>query len=97
MINILIRSMHQSTTSQYSAQDREDNDISITEESNVDHTLGDSSVIVAHTEQEGKKALNWKKYLKDEKVALDALKFQKGRNNLHEDHPYKSLAFKLIF
>jgi len=71
-------------------QDGEDNEVSVTEESNLDQTL-ETSTIFTNTEQEGKKALNWKKYLKDEKVALDALKFQKGRKNHNEDNPYSSL------
>lgn len=58
----------------------------MTEESGLDNTLGDISTLFTNTEANGKKALNWKKYLKDEKVALDALKFQKSRKNPIEEN-----------
>lgn len=57
------------------------------ENADLDQTLGDTSTLFTSIEGSGKKALNWKKYLKDEKVALDALKFQKSRKNPVEEHP----------
>ena len=81
----LFRTRQESTASQNSIQDGDE--ASIIEESDLNHTMGESSTLFANNEQEGKKALNWKKYLKDEKVALDALKFQKGRKTPNEDNP----------
>lgn len=74
--------MHESMISDRSNYDAENTENSIVEDSNLDQTLGDTSGV-----EEGKKGLNWKKYLKDEKVALDALKFQKGRKNINDDNP----------
>jgi len=84
--------MHESMISDRSNFDAENTENSIVEDSNLDQTIGDTSAILGGAE-EGKKGLNWKKYLKDEKVALDALKFQKGRKNINDDNPaiYKDL------
>jgi len=78
--------MHESMISDRSNFDAENTENSIVEDSNLDQTIGDTSAILGGAE-EGKKGLNWKKYLKDEKVALDALKFQKGRKNINDDNP----------
>ena len=78
---------HESVYSERSNYDTENTEISMVEDSKLDETLGDTSAILGGGDQEGKKGLNWKKYLKDEKVALDALKFQKGRKNINDDNP----------